>query len=67
MCIRDSRQANPKLLIVLDMNDARLEKAKEFGADLVMNPGKEDVVAKIKELTGGSVSYTHLDVYKRQP
>lgn len=47
------RQANPKLLIVLDMNDARLEKAKEFGADLVMNPGKEDVVAKIKELTGG--------------
>ena len=25
------------------MIDSRLEKAKEFGADLVMNPGKEDV------------------------
>lgn len=30
-----------------------LEKAKKFGADLVMNPGKEDVVARIKELTDG--------------
>ncbi|MEF9839875.1 MAG: alcohol dehydrogenase catalytic domain-containing protein [Lachnospiraceae bacterium] len=46
-------QANPKCLIVLDMNDARLAKAKEFGADIVMNPAKEDVVAKIKEMTGG--------------
>ena len=26
---------------------------KEFGADMVMNPAKEDVVAKIKELTDG--------------
>lgn len=47
------RQCNPKLLIVLDMNDARLTKAREFGADLVMNPAKEDTVARIKELTNG--------------
>ena len=47
------RQANPESLIVLDMNEERLKKAKEFGADIVMNPGKEDVVAQIKELTGG--------------
>ena len=47
------KQKNPKLLIALDMNDARLEKAKEFGADIVMNPGKEDVVSRIKEMTGG--------------
>ena len=47
------RKRNPKLLIALDMNDVRLAKAKAFGADMVMNPGKEDVVAKIKELTGG--------------
>lgn len=47
------RQANPKCLIVLDINDDRLAKAKEFGADVVMNPAKEDVVAKIKEMTGG--------------
>lgn len=47
------RQANPKCLVVLDMNDNRLAKAKEFGADIVMNPGKEDVVSRIKEMTGG--------------
>ena len=47
------RKRNPKLLIALDMNDVRLAKAKEFGAYMVMNPGKEDVVKKVKELTGG--------------
>lgn len=47
------KQYNPKCLCVLDMNDDRLAKAKEFGADIVMNPGKEDVVAKIKEMTDG--------------
>ena len=44
---------NPAKLIVLDMMDERLEKAKEFGADLVFNPGKADVVEKIMELTDG--------------
>ena len=47
------RQKNPKLFIVLDLKDERLEKAKEFGADMVMNPSKQDVVAEIKKLTGG--------------
>lgn len=46
-------QANPKCLVVLDMNDARLAKAKEFGADIVINPGKENAVDKIKAMTGG--------------
>ena len=27
--------------------------AKQLGADLVLNPAKENVVAKVKELTGG--------------
>ena len=40
-------------LIALDMADNRLKKAKEFGADIVMNPGKEDVVEKVLELTDG--------------
>ena len=48
-----ARQKNPKNLIVLDMKDERLAKAKEFGADMVMNPAKEPVVQRIKELTGG--------------
>lgn len=48
-----ARMKNPDKLIVLDMKDDRLEKAKEFGADIVMNPGKEDVVQKILDLTDG--------------
>jgi len=48
-----ARMKNPAKLIVLDMIDSRLEKAKEFGADIVMNPGKEDVVARVNELTDG--------------
>lgn len=48
-----ARMKNPARLIVLDMVEQRLEKAKEFGADLVMNPGKEKVVDKVLELTDG--------------
>lgn len=48
-----AHKMNPAKLIVLDMKDDRLEKAKEFGADIVMNPGKEDVVKKIQDLTDG--------------
>ncbi|HBC27009.1 MAG TPA: erythritol/L-threitol dehydrogenase [Ruminococcaceae bacterium] len=48
-----ARLKNPKLLIVLDMVDSRLEKAKEFGADLVMNPGRQNVVEEIQNLTDG--------------
>jgi 2-desacetyl-2-hydroxyethyl bacteriochlorophyllide A dehydrogenase len=47
------RQHNPKTLVVLDMNDSRLEKARVFGADIVLNPGKTDVVKQIREMTGG--------------
>jgi erythritol/L-threitol dehydrogenase len=48
-----ARMMNPAKLIVLDMKDERLEKAKEFGADIVMNPGKMDVVKAIQDLTEG--------------
>ena len=44
---------NPKTLIVLDMIDSRLEKAQEFGADMVLNPSKTDVMQVIKDLTEG--------------
>jgi len=43
----------PRILIVLDIIDERLQIAKEFGADIVMNPTKEDVVKKIMLITDG--------------
>jgi threonine dehydrogenase-like Zn-dependent dehydrogenase len=48
-----ARLRNPKKLVVLDTRPERLELAKKFGADIVMNPLEEDVVKKVKEMTGG--------------
>lgn len=47
------RMKNPRKLIVLDLAEDRLAKARQFGADLTLNPAKEDVVAKVLELTDG--------------
>ena len=44
---------NPKKLIVLDMSDERLALAKKFGADIVANPGKEDVYQIVRDETDG--------------
>lgn len=35
------------------MADNRLEKAREFGADITINPGREDVVQRILDMTDG--------------
>ena len=40
-------------VIVCDLEDIRLEKAKELGADYVINARNEDAIERIKELTGG--------------
>lgn len=43
----------PKLVIGLDVKSFRLEKGREFGADAVLNPVKEDAIEGILRLTGG--------------
>ena len=43
----------PGRIIAIDLSDARLEKALEFGADVAINNGRDDAVAKVMELTGG--------------
>ena len=40
-------------IIVCDLEDIRLDKAKELGADYVINGRREDAIERIKELTGG--------------
>lgn len=39
--------------IVSDINEERLKIAKELGADLVINPAKEDLVKEVANFTGG--------------
>ncbi len=46
-----ARMKNPAKLVVLDMLDQRLQKAKDFGADVVINPKSENAIAKIMAMT----------------
>ena len=43
----------PGRIIAIDLADSRLEGARRFGADVTINNGREDAVAKVMELTGG--------------
>ena len=49
-------------VIALDTSPERLQRAKEFGADALIDPSKTDnVVQAIKELTGGLGAHLSLD------
>ena len=43
----------PGRIIAIDLADDRLGKALEFGADVAVNNGNEDALARVMELTGG--------------
>jgi hypothetical protein len=49
----DCEAAHAGRIIAIDLADAQLEKALEFGADVTINNGEEDAVATVMELTGG--------------
>jgi len=48
-------------VIALDISPQRLSRAKEFGADHIVNPGSNDPVAAIKDLTHGRYADLTLD------
>ena len=43
----------PGRIVAIDLADGRLESARSFGADVTINNGREDAVARIMELTDG--------------
>ena len=43
---------SPSHIVAIDRSDARLDAAKQFGADVTVNNSREDPMAVIKELTG---------------
>jgi alcohol dehydrogenase len=51
--VMTARLLSPGRIVVLDVADARLEKAREFGADVTINNGRTDPIAEVMELTGG--------------
>lgn len=58
-CINGAAIAGAGRVIAVDMVDAKLETAKEFGATDVVNGNDGDVVEQVRELTGGEgVNYS---------
>lgn len=49
-----ARAAGAGRIIVIEMSAARTAKAKECGADVVLDPREVDVVQTVKAMTGGS-------------
>ncbi|GAA5019490.1 zinc-dependent alcohol dehydrogenase family protein [Terrabacter aeriphilus] len=51
--IMGAKLFSPAHVVAIDLADARLEAAKQFGADITLNPAREDVVAVVRDLTQG--------------
>ncbi len=51
--IMGSRLYSPAHVVAIDLADSRLEAAKQFGADIVVNNSREDPLAIVRDLTGG--------------
>lgn len=48
-----ARAAGASLVVASDFNSRRLELACTMGAHVTLNPGRDDVLARVLELTGG--------------
>ncbi|WP_040503095.1 zinc-binding dehydrogenase [Herbaspirillum lusitanum] len=53
MMTQVAKLKTPRKLVVVDLVPERLALAREFGADVVIDPAREDALAVIKGLTGG--------------
>ena len=51
--IMAARLISPSHIVAIDLADSRLEAAKQFGADVIVNNDREDAEAIVAELTGG--------------
>ncbi len=48
-----ARLYSPSHLVAIDMAENRLDAAKQFGADVLVNPEQEDALAVVRALTDG--------------
>src|SRR5579859_4478562 len=51
--IMGAKLLSPSHVVAIDKADTRLQAAKSFGADVVVNNGREDPLAAVQALTGG--------------
>jgi threonine dehydrogenase-like Zn-dependent dehydrogenase len=53
-CLQIARQAGAGIIVTVDVRDEACRTSRELGADHALNAKTEDVVAAIRELTGGN-------------
>jgi alcohol dehydrogenase len=53
---------SPSHIVAIDLSDARLEAAKYFGADVIVNSSREDPLRVIRDLTGDLAGRLGADV-----
>ncbi|MFP3918685.1 2,3-butanediol dehydrogenase [Lysinibacillus telephonicus] len=53
------KAAGATQIIVIDLSEERLEKAKELGATTIINGMRDDIVETIQQLTNGGVSVAY--------
>jgi threonine dehydrogenase-like Zn-dependent dehydrogenase len=53
LCVAGLRNPGLASLVAVDMLDERLELARQFGATHRLNPQRDDVLARLTEITGG--------------
>jgi len=51
--IMGAKLFSPSHIIAIDLADSRLDAAKQFGADVVINNSNRDAVAEVMDMTGG--------------
>jgi alcohol dehydrogenase len=51
--ITSARLFSPSHIVAVDLVDSRLDAAKMFGADVVVNNGRQDALQVVRELTDG--------------
>ena len=51
--IMGARLFSPSHIVAIDLADSRLEAAKRFGADVIVNNGGQDPLEVVRQLTGG--------------
>lgn len=55
--LQGCKLAGAEMVIAVDPNPARLQRAAEFGATHFVNPNDGDSVQQVKQLTGGGADY----------